>query len=60
MKIKRFVKEYASYKIKLISDNDLMKSDIKQEKLQDINKYIQLLQRGIISVDECIQAINKI
>lgn len=60
MKVKRFVKEYASYKSKMISDNNLMKEEIKEEKLQDIKKYTRLLQRGLITVDECIQQINKI
>lgn len=60
MKIKRFVKEYANYKINIISNNDLMTQEIKEEKLQDIKKYIEALKRGIITIDECIYQINKI
>ena len=60
MKIKRFVKEYANYKINTILNNDLMKQEIKEEKLQDIKKYIKVLERGLITVDECIYQINKI
>ena len=60
MKIKRFVKEYANYKINIISNNDLMTQEIKEEKLQDIEKYIKILERGLITVDECIYQINKI
>lgn len=60
MKIKRFVKEYANYKINIILNNDLMKQEIKEEKLQDIKKYIKVLERGLTTVDECIYQINKI
>lgn len=60
MKIKRFVKEYANYKINIISNNDLMTQEIKEEKLQDIKKYTRVLERGLITVDECIYQINKI
>lgn len=60
VKIKRFVKEYANHKINIISNNELMKQDIKEEKLQDIEKYIKSLKRGLITVDECIHQINKI
>ena len=60
MKIKRFVKEYANYKINIILNNDLMIQEIKVEKLQDIEKYIKILERGLITVDECIYQINKI
>lgn len=60
MKIKRFVKEYANYKINIISNNDLMPPEIKDAKLQDIKKYIKVLKRGLITVDECISQINKI
>ncbi len=60
MKIKRFVKEYANYKINTILNNDLMTQEIKEEKLQDIKKYIKVLERGLITVDECIYQISKI
>ena len=60
MKIKRFVKEYANHKINIISKNDLMSQETKEEKLQDIKKYIKTLERGLITVDECVYQINKI
>ena len=60
MKIKRFVKEYANYKINIISNNDLMEQGIKEEKLQDIEKYIKSVKRGLITVDECIHQISKL
>lgn len=60
MKVKRFVKEYANYKINIILNNDLIIQEIKAEKLQDIEKYIKILERGLITVDECIYQINKI
>ena len=60
MTIRRFVKEYANYKIIKISNDGLMKQEIKEEKLQDIKKYIKSLKRGLITIDECIHQINKI
>ena len=60
MKIKRFVNEYANYKINIISNNDLMEQGIKEEKLQDIEKYIKSVKRGLITVDECIHQISKL
>ena len=60
MKVKRFVKEYANYKINIILNNDLMIQEIKEEKLQDIKKYTKVLEHGLITVDECIYQINKI
>ena len=60
MTIRRFVKEYANYKINIISKNDLMSQETKEEKLQDIKKYIKSLKRGLITIDECVYQINKI
>lgn len=60
MTIRRFVKEYANYKINIISKNDLMIQETKEEKLKDIEKYIKSLKRGLITVDECIHQISKI
>lgn len=60
MTIRRFVKEYANYKIIKISNDDLMKQEIKEKKLQDIEKYIKSVKRGLITVDECIHEISKI
>lgn len=60
MKIKRFVKEYANYKSKMIVGNELMRSEIKEEKLEAIEKYTKVLERGLITVDECIYNINKL
>lgn len=60
MKIKRFVKEYANYKSNIISNNDLMEQEIKEKKLQDIEKYIKSVKRGLITIDECIHEISKL
>ena len=60
MKIKRFVNEYANYKSDIILNNDLMEQEIKEKNLQDIEKYIKSVKRGLITIDECIYQINKI
>ena len=60
MKVKRFIKEYANYKINIISNNELIKQEEKEEKLQKINLYVKSLRRGLITVDDCIYQINQI
>lgn len=60
MKIKRFIKEYANYKTSIILNNDLMIQEIKEEKLQDIEKYMTFLKRGLITIDECIYHLNNV
>ena len=37
-----------------------MSQETKEEKLQDIKKYIKSLKRGLITIDECVYQINKI
>ena len=54
---KRFVKEYAAYKTREITENHLMQERIKMDLYQQINRSLQLLGRGLITVDEAIQAI---
>ena len=55
--MKRFITEYATYKTREITENHLMQERIKMDLYQQINRSIQLLDRGLITVDEAIQAI---
>lgn len=58
MKVPRFIKEYASYILKELNNslaNDMCKKVISER----IEKCISLLERGYISVDECIQQMQR-
>lgn len=60
MKIERFIKEYANYQKKSISNNELMKPDVKQKALNRISNTLKAKERGIITVDETILSIANI
>lgn len=55
--MKRFITEYARYKINAISDNDIMRDDIKAERIRNIEKAVRLAKNSFITVDECIKMI---
>lgn len=57
--MKRFIKEYANYKIHDYKDNELMRDEIKAEKINQINKALTYAERGFITVDETINLINE-
>ena len=54
---KRFVREYALYKMKDIKTNELMRDHIKAEKMAKIERNLAIYNRGLISEDEAIKAI---
>lgn len=58
--MKRFVKEFASYKKTCITSNDLMSSDIKQEKLLNIDRMLSWYKRYLITENEIMQRIAEI
>ena len=55
MKVERFLKEYASYKKEVIKNNELIKSDIKENALFKIDKVLSLKEKGFITVDEALK-----
>lgn len=57
LKVKRFAKEYASYKIQTIEHNPVMQTCYKEQKKARIEKTLQMLERGLISIDESIMMI---
>lgn len=57
--MERFIKEYANYKIKEYTDNDLMKQEIKDKKIWLINNILRQKEKGLITVDEAIYLIAK-
>jgi hypothetical protein len=55
--MERFIKEYASHKIKDITNNELMKKELKNDTIDKINKVLKLRVRGLITIDETIKVI---
>jgi len=58
--MKRFIKEYAAYKVKEISQNELIQSVFKVEKIAKIEKILRLANNGMLTVDETIREILSI
>ena len=57
VKIPRFMKEYASYTKKSIFNSDLMMDEIKQKAIVKIDKALQLMERGLTTIDEGLKLI---
>ena len=55
----RFVKEYASDKIKRLESNDLMQDKYKQESISKIRKAEKLFNQYMLSVDETMRIISE-
>ena len=58
VKVPRFVKEYASYK-KQNYDIKNMTPDEKYNLLIEINKPIKNLERGMITIEECMNVLSR-
>jgi len=58
MKAKRFIIEYANYKLDEIANNTDMNGGIQTELMRRIDHAVFLVERGMITVDECIRIIN--
>lgn len=57
-KIPRFATEYKNHLIRDIANNDLMRLDIKQKKLELIDKYYFSLQWDYISINEYMNGLS--
>jgi len=55
---KRFVKEYASHKIKEIKSNDLISEKTKTEKEMFIIRIVSRQIDGFITIDEAMHLIS--
>ena len=56
--MKRFIKEYANYRIKGIKSNKLMQEDIKNGALARIETVLKYSERGLLTVGEAMQSIS--
>lgn len=57
MKVKRFIVEYANYKIDLLNKSGI--SDEAVEAIRKIDRAVRLHQQGLLTVDETIRIINE-
>ena len=55
----RFLKEFATYQKNQILHDELMKENYKEEKIKAIEKAISLADRGMVTINEAIKAINE-
>lgn len=58
MKTKRFIIEYANYKLDEIANNKDMNSGIKTELMRRIDRAVFNVTRGMITIDECMRIIG--
>ena len=58
MKAKRFIIEYANYKLDEIASNEDMNGGIRTELMRRIDRAVFNVERGMITIDECIRIIN--
>jgi hypothetical protein len=58
MKAKRFIIEYANYKLDEIANNTDMNGGIQTELMRRIDRAVRMVERGMITIDECIRIIN--
>lgn len=57
MKVKRFITEYANYKIDLLNKSGI--SDEAIEAIRRIDRAVRLHETGLLSVDETMRIINE-
>ena len=55
--MKRFVQEYASYKIKCWRENDLMNPVLRDKCGEIVAKYLQAYDAGLISTEETMRVL---
>ena len=55
--MKRFIIEYANHKIKEYQNNELMKDEIKTEKVKRIKRILSYADRQLITIDEAMFSI---
>lgn len=60
LKLPRFVKEFASYQVKIITSNELMYKGTKEEMICKIEKAVSMAEHGLITVSECMKLLSDI
>lgn len=57
--MKRFISEYANYKIKDIIGNSLMQVEIKENRTKSISHILRSFNSGLITIDEAARLISE-
>ena len=55
--MERYIKEYASSKIKALKENELMQAVYKNSSIEKIEKAFKFRDNGMITADETIKII---
>ena len=55
-----FINVYANYKANTIMGNELIKEEIKLERICEIEKAVKAFKNSLITVDECVKMIAEI
>ena len=58
MKTKRFIIEYANYKLDEIANNTDMNRGIKTELMRRVDRAVFNVTHGMITIDECMRIIG--
>lgn len=58
MKAKRFIIEYANYKLDEIANNKDMNGGIQTELMRRVDRAVFNVEHGTITVDECMRIIG--
>ena len=58
MKAKRFIIEYANYKLDEIASNTDMDGGIKTELMRRIDRAVFCVEHGMVTIDECMRIIG--
>lgn len=56
-KVPRFVQEYANFQKRTLDNYDLMRPEIKQAGIDQIDGAVKALKRGLITIDEAMNLI---
>ena len=60
MQVKRFVTEYANFKIDKIWKSETMQDGEKTEQIRKIDRYVAMLKNGLVTVDDCMKKLAEI
>ena len=58
--MKRFIKEYANYKIKKIENEPMMAARYTRDRIFKIKSYVEHYEKGRITVDETMELIARV
>lgn len=58
MEVKRFIIEYANYKLDEIASNADMNGGIQTELMRRIDRAVFNVEHGMITIDECMRIIG--